>query len=80
MAFKGYGVARIDGKVVFIPYSVIGDEAWIEMIEEKKDYSIGKLNEVSSNHPLGEQILSVPTLVCVAAVSGNTSTIQFMGN
>src|SRR4030042_190125 len=43
MAFKGYGVARIDGKVLFIPYSATGDKAWIKIIEKKKNYSIGKL-------------------------------------
>ncbi len=43
MAFKGYGVARIDGKVFFIPYSVTGDKAWIKIAEKKKNYSIGKL-------------------------------------
>lgn len=51
MAYKGYGVARIDGKVVFIPYSVIGDEAWIETMEEKKDYSIGKLMKLIQPSP-----------------------------
>jgi len=46
MAFKGYGVSRIDGKVVFIPYSAIGDEVWVEIVEEKKNYSTGKLIEI----------------------------------
>jgi hypothetical protein len=27
VAFKGYGVARIGGKVVFVPYTLTGDEA-----------------------------------------------------
>ena len=43
MAFKGYGVARVGGRVVFIPYSVTGDEARIEIVEEKKNYSFGRL-------------------------------------
>jgi 23S rRNA (uracil1939-C5)-methyltransferase len=43
MAFKGYGVARIEGRVFFIPYSVTGDKAWIKITEKKKSYSIGKL-------------------------------------
>jgi len=43
MAFKGYGVARIDGQVVFIPQSVTGDRGWIKIIEKRKAYSIGKL-------------------------------------
>jgi 23S rRNA (uracil1939-C5)-methyltransferase len=43
MAFKGYGVARIDDKVLFIPHSVSGDKAWVKIVEKKKNYSIGKL-------------------------------------
>jgi 23S rRNA (uracil1939-C5)-methyltransferase len=46
MAFKGYGVARIDGEVVFIPYTAPGDEAWVERVEEKKNYSIGRWVEI----------------------------------
>jgi 23S rRNA (uracil1939-C5)-methyltransferase len=45
MAFKGYGVARVDGKLIFIPHSVIGDEGWVEVTEEKKDYAIGSLKK-----------------------------------
>lgn len=51
VAFKGYGVARIDGKVVFIPYTVTGDHARIEIIEEKKNYSIGRLKEIEVPSP-----------------------------
>jgi 23S rRNA (uracil1939-C5)-methyltransferase len=43
VAFRGYGVARVKGKVVFIPYTVTGDQAWIEVFEEKKNYSMGRL-------------------------------------
>ncbi len=43
VAFKGYGVARIHGKVIFIPYTVTGDKAWIKVVEEKKKYSTGQL-------------------------------------
>jgi 23S rRNA (uracil1939-C5)-methyltransferase len=52
MAFKGYGVARMDGKVLFIPYSVIGDEAWVGVVEEKKNYSMGKLMEILRPSPM----------------------------
>ena len=50
-AFKGYGVARINGKVVFVPYSVTGDEAWIEIVEEKKKYSMGRLIQIIKPSP-----------------------------
>ncbi len=46
VAFKGYGVTRIKGKVVFVPYTVTGDRAWIELIEEKKNYSMGRLTQI----------------------------------
>jgi 23S rRNA (uracil1939-C5)-methyltransferase len=51
VAFKGYGVSRIDGKVVFVPYTVTGDEAWIEITEEKKTYSTARLIQVLKPSP-----------------------------
>src|SRR4030043_601086 len=51
VAFKGYGVARIDGKVVFVPYTVTGDEAWIEITAEKKRYSTARLIQVLKPSP-----------------------------
>jgi 23S rRNA (uracil1939-C5)-methyltransferase len=51
VAFKGYGVARIDGKVVFVPYTVTGDEAWIEITEEKKRYSTARVIQVLKPSP-----------------------------
>jgi 23S rRNA (uracil1939-C5)-methyltransferase len=46
MAFKGYGVSRLDHQVIFIPYSVTGDEAWIEIVEQKRNYSMGNLKKL----------------------------------
>jgi 23S rRNA (uracil1939-C5)-methyltransferase len=46
VAFKGYGVTRIYGKVVFVPYTITGDKAWIDVVEEKKKYSMGRLVEI----------------------------------
>jgi 23S rRNA (uracil1939-C5)-methyltransferase len=51
VAFKGYGVARIHGKVVFVPYTVTGDKAWVEVIEEKKKYSMGRLIQIVEPSP-----------------------------
>lgn len=42
VAFKGYGVSRIGGKVVFIPFSAIGDEGWAEVVGEKKNYATAR--------------------------------------
>jgi 23S rRNA (uracil1939-C5)-methyltransferase len=51
VAFKGYGVARIHGKVAFVPYTVTGDKAWVEVIEEKKRYSMGRLIQLTEPSP-----------------------------
>jgi 23S rRNA (uracil1939-C5)-methyltransferase len=51
VAFKGYGVARVQGKVVFTPHTVTGDEAWIEVIEEKKRYAMGTLLQIIEPSP-----------------------------
>jgi 23S rRNA (uracil1939-C5)-methyltransferase len=51
VAFKGYGVARIDGKVAFVPYTLTGDEAWIEITGEKKKYSTARLIQISKPSP-----------------------------
>jgi len=51
VAFRGYGVGRVSGKVVFVPYTVTGDRAWAEMIEEKKNYSMGRLIEIVDPSP-----------------------------
>jgi 23S rRNA (uracil1939-C5)-methyltransferase len=51
VAYKGYGVARIDGKVVFVPYTMTGDEAWVEITEEKKRYSMARLIQIIEPSP-----------------------------
>jgi len=51
MTFRRYGVARIGGKVVFVPFSATGDEGWIEIVEEKRQYAIGKLTELTHPSP-----------------------------
>lgn len=51
MAFRGYGVARIDGKVAFISHSVTGDKAQVEIIKEKKNYLTGRLTRLIEPSP-----------------------------
>ena len=39
----GNGVARIDGKVVFVKHGVSGDSAEIQIIKETSDYCIARI-------------------------------------
>jgi len=43
MAYGGAGIGRVDGKTFFIPFTVEGDVAEIEIISEKKRFSTGSL-------------------------------------
>ena len=51
MAFRGFGVTRLEGKVVFVPYTVTGDRTCIEVVEEKKNYSLGKVTRLIEPSP-----------------------------
>jgi len=43
IAYGGYGVGRINGKVFFIDYAIPGDELEIKAYNDKKRYSFGKI-------------------------------------
>jgi 23S rRNA (uracil1939-C5)-methyltransferase len=51
IAYRGFGVTRVHGKVVFIPYSVTGDEVWMEIVEDKKNYSMGRVKQIIKPSP-----------------------------
>jgi len=48
VAFGGDGVARFDGLVIFIPFTVTGDKALVEITERKRDFARGRLIQVQS--------------------------------
>ena len=51
MAFKGYGVSRHGGKVIFVPFTVTGDEVQVEIVEERKNYSLAKASQIVKPSP-----------------------------
>jgi len=51
MTFKGNGGGRLDGKVIFVPYTVTGDKILIQITEDRKNYSIGKLEKILTPSP-----------------------------
>ncbi len=46
-AYEGYGVGKISGKTVFVPFTVQGDNVTVNIIEEKKKYSFGNLLKIN---------------------------------
>jgi len=46
MTFGVFGVGRIGGKAVMVPGAVVGDHLDVEIVSERRDYSVAKIREV----------------------------------
>jgi 23S rRNA (uracil1939-C5)-methyltransferase len=51
IAFGGKGVGREDGKAVFVPYVIEGEQVCAEIVREKKRFSEAELVEVTESSP-----------------------------
>ncbi|MBI5587631.1 MAG: class I SAM-dependent RNA methyltransferase [Deltaproteobacteria bacterium] len=52
LAFGGKGVGRIDGKVVFVPFTAPGDRVRVRLTLEKKGFSEGVVTDIIEPSPL----------------------------
>ena len=57
VAFGGDGVARVSGLVIFVPFTIDGDEVEVEITEIRKRYARGKLVRILT--PSSHRILPV---------------------
>ena len=48
----GFGVAKIDGQVVFVSGTVPGDVARVKIIKSEKSYSVGRAEEILEPSPM----------------------------
>jgi tRNA/tmRNA/rRNA uracil-C5-methylase (TrmA/RlmC/RlmD family) len=46
VAFGGAGVGRLDGKIVFVPFTIDGEQVQAEVVEQKKSFDRAQLREV----------------------------------
>jgi 23S rRNA (uracil1939-C5)-methyltransferase len=51
MSFGPFGVGRRDGKAVMVPGSVVGDLLDVELISERRDYSVARIREILRASP-----------------------------
>ena len=51
ISHNGEGVARNEGKVVFVPYGIPGEIVLVDIVEEKKKYSRAVLKNIIKNSP-----------------------------
>lgn len=47
----GAGVGRFEGRVVFVPDTVVGDRLVVRLVQVKRQYAIGKLHELLQPSP-----------------------------
>lgn len=51
IAFGGKGVARENGKAVFVPYTIEGETVSVEIVREKKQFAEAELADVRESSP-----------------------------
>lgn len=51
MSSDGNGIAKIDGMVVFVPYTAVGDKLKIRIVKMQKNYSFGIIEEILQPSP-----------------------------
>lgn len=51
MSSDGNGIAKIDGMVVFVPYTAVGDKLKIRIVKVQKNYSFGIIEEILEPSP-----------------------------
>ena len=51
MSSDGNGIAKIDGMVVFVPYTAVGDKLKIRIVKMQKNYSFGIIEEMLQPSP-----------------------------
>jgi 23S rRNA (uracil1939-C5)-methyltransferase len=51
MVYGGQGMGRVEGKVVFIPFTAPGERVEAEVVREKKDYAEASLKRIESPSP-----------------------------
>lgn len=52
IAYGGWGMGRVDGKIIFIPYTIPGEQVLAEVVREKKDHGEARLRKIKEVSPL----------------------------
>ncbi len=52
MVYGGRGMGRVNGKVVFVPFTAPGEKVQVEVVRERKDYIEAVLKNIERNSPL----------------------------
>ena len=52
MVYGGCGMGRVDGKVVFVPFTAPGDRVRVEVVREKKDFTEAEVKWVEQESPM----------------------------
>ena len=60
MSSDGNGIAKVDGMVIFVPYSAVGDKLLVRVVKVLKHYSFGIIDRILE--PGAGQLPGLPPL------------------
>ncbi|MGQ9695196.1 MAG: 23S rRNA (uracil(1939)-C(5))-methyltransferase RlmD [Thermodesulfobacteriota bacterium] len=55
IVYGGWGMGRVEGKVIFVPYTIAGERVIVEIGQEKKNYAEAFLREIKEASSLRER-------------------------
>jgi len=55
LSYGPYGIGRLDGKAIMVPYTAPGDTVEVRITEEKERYDIGEAIRVLAPSPLRKE-------------------------
>ncbi len=74
VAFGGKGVARADGKAVFVPYVIDGESVSASITREHKKFLEAELETIITASPIGSNRAARTSVAAAAAFTSTSST------
>ena len=75
MSSDGNGIAKVDGMVIFVPYSAVGDKLLVRVVKVLKHYSFGIIDRILESGE-GRVQDSCRTSSCWLPIFSSTSFVR----
>ena len=59
MSSDGNGIAKIDGMVVFVPYTAVGDQLQVRIVKVQKNFAFGIIDKLLQPSPDRSRIVAM---------------------
>ena len=72
LSYGPYGIGRLDGKAIMVPYTAPGDTVEVRITEEKERYAVGEATRVLSTFARFAKRHLAPMSALAGVARGNT--------